>query len=503
MIWVSRDGVVLRDLVPTRLRRRWVAEGHCPDRDIHSLFTDRVRAHPERVAVIDDDGSLTYAALDASVRRAAAGLAGLGLGHRDIIGIQLPNGRDAVIAELAVAALGAVALPYPVGRGPRDARALLGRSRARVVITATPPGLPDVVVCRSPSALAGDPAWRPAPVDPEAPARILVSSGSETEPKMVAYSHNAMAGGRGNYVRAVHRGADMRDLVLVPLASAFGSFGTPVTLARFGGTLLLAAEFDPAAALRMIADHRPTHVFGVPTMLRRMAAHPSTVDVSGLAAVVASGADLPPATATACRERFRCPVVNVYGSSDGVNCHTRDTAGGVGRPDPAVTEIRVADGEILARGPMTPLCYVNAPELDERYRLIGGWVRTGDRGRLDERHRLHVTGRLRRIAVRGGHNISLAEVEQHVSAHPAVVDSACLAAPDPDLGERVCAFVVPRPGAGLTAAGLLTFLAGAGLDRHKHPEHVLFLDALPLGPTGKVCHRSLLDVLGGVPGAGW
>lgn len=487
MTWESRDGLVLRDLVPARLRRRWVAEGHCPDRDLYSLFADRVRAHPDRTAVIDDAGVLTYAALDASVRRAAAGLAGLGLGARDVIGIQLPNGRDAVVAELAVAALGAVALPYPVGRGSRE---LLGRSRARAVITET--DVPDIIQCRSPSALPPDPAWRPVPVDPEAPARILVSSGSEAAPKMVAYSHNAMAGGRGNYVRAVHGGEEMRDLVLVPLASAFGSFGTPVTLARFGGTLLLTARFDPAVALRLIAEHRPTHVFGVPTMLRRMAEDPSAVS-SSLTAVVASGADLPEATAEACRRRFGCPVVNVYGSSDGVNCHTRDTAGGVGRPDPAVTEIRVSDGEIQARGPMSPLCYVGAPELDARYRLPGGWVRTGDCGHFDEENRLHVTGRLRRIAIRGGVNISLAEVEQHVCAHPAVVDGACLAVPDADLGERVCAFVVPRSGAGLTAASLLAFLARVGLDRRKHPERVLFLAELPLGPTGKVCRDSLLD----------
>jgi non-ribosomal peptide synthetase component E (peptide arylation enzyme) len=138
---------------------------------------------------------------------------------------------------------------------------------------------------------------------------------------------------------------------------------------------------------------------------------------------------------------------------------------------------------------------VGAPELNARYRTEGGWVRTGDRGEFDEHGRLHVTGRLRQIAIRGGRNISLAEVEQHLSAHPAVADSACLATPDPDLGERVCAFVVPSPGTDLTTTELLTFLDRAGLDRHKHPERVLFLPELPLGPTGKVCRHSLRDRL--------
>lgn len=536
--WTSTNGIPLHDLVPDHLRRRWVDAGWCPDRDLYALFAATVRAHPQRTAIVDAAGPLDYAALDACVRRVAAALTAAGLGPRDVIGIQAPNTRWAAVAELAVAAIGAVALPFPPGRGWRDAVGLLGRSRASAVIVTrtagqTPlaanlarlrprlPLLESVFVfgeapegCRSldPWLHDGASGWRPTPIDPESPARILVSSGTEADPKMVAYSHNAIAGGRANYIAALHDGREpMRNLILVPLFSSFGSCGTSVTLAGLGGTMLLLDRFDPAAALRMITEQRPTHVFGVPTMLLRMAAQSPALgeDLSSLRAVVASGAALHAPAAEASQRRFRCPTINVYGSADGVNCHTTPedsppAAGHVGRPDPSVAEIRVVGeddapvpagqpGEIWARGPMTPLCYVNAAEFDQRYRASGGWVRTGDRGRLDRQGRLWVLDRIKQVVIRGGYTISPAKVEQLLHAHPSVTDAVCVATPDPDLGERLCACITQRSGTEtLTLADIGAFLRdGCGLEPRKLPEGLVVLPELPLGPTGKVCRQTL------------
>lgn len=501
------------DLVPTELRRYWVHNGWCPDKDLYTLFTDHVRTHPERAALIDASGTVTYDELGRSVARVAAGLTASGARPRDIIAIQIPNGREAVIAEIAVAAIAAVALPLPCGSIGTATRQLLHRSRATALITDDAAAEADrSYLCRtfqfgelnSGSARG----WRPATVDPDGPARIMVSSGSEAEPKMVAYSHNAIAGGRAAYVRALNGGAGpMRNLVLVPLSSSFGSCGVPVTVAALGQTLIVQPSFDPSTTMRVIAEHRPTHVFGVPTMLRRLADQPEPdPPASGLRAIVASGAALPPATAQACHERFGCPVIAVYGSSDGVNCHTATTGlgGGAGVPDPAVASIRIlgengvdtprgVPGEICARGPMTPMCYLAAPELDARYRLAGGWVRTGDRGMLDSRGRLHVLGRLRQIVIRGGYNISPAEVEEQLAAHPGVAEAVCVGVPDDDLGERLCACVVPRQGAtGITLDEVTAFLhRERELERRKLPESLLLLPEFPLGSTGKVCRHTL------------
>lgn len=514
--WTSTTGLELRDLVPETRRAAWARAGLCPGVGLYQLFRGHVAAHPGRAAVIDRHGGVTYAALHAQVGVIAAVLTDNGLGQGDVIGIRLPNSRDAVAVELAVWAIGAAALPYPDGNGSRNTHSLLGRARATALVTA--PGrdiavaeLPHLRVVLAPPpwhSPAPEPCWSPAE-DAESPARILVSSGSEAEPKMVAYTHNAFAGGRAAYVRSLHDDTDrpMRNLVLVPLASSMGSCGVPVTIATLGGTLLVAGRFDPATALRMLAEHRPTHVFGVPTMLRRIADLPPTAAPTGLRALVSSGAPLPEGTNRACRARFGVPVITVYGSADGVNCHTATVADGTGTPDPSVAEIRVTDargvrvpagepGEIQALGPMTPWCYVADPALDHRYRTADGWVRTGDRGMLDERGVLHVLGRLKQVVLRGGYNISPAEVEREIGAHPEITDVACLGVPDRDLGERLCACVTQRQGSPPMSLDRLTaFLEGErGLERAKLPELLVVLPALPTTATGKTCRRSLAGI---------
>lgn len=494
MTWTSTNGVAIPDLVPARLRREWLARGLCPGVDLYRSFTGHVDVHPDRAAVVDDAGTVTYAALDRAVRVAAQSLRDNGFGPRDIIGIRMVNGRHAVVAELAVAAIGAVSMPFPVGRGSRDARSLLGRSRASGLIE----DAGHIVLDGFASAAPPRPDVEMASHEP---ARILVSSGSETEPKMVAYSHDAFAGGRASYVRALHDGAEpMRNLVLVPLSSSFGSCGVPVTVAALGATLVVQAGFDPDGALAAIHEHRPTHVFGVPTMLGRLADRHRPGRPAGLRALVSSGAALPPAVADRCRTRFDVPVISVYGSTDGVNCHT---ARG-GRPDPAVATIAVTDddgrplppgteGEIRALGPMTPLSYVADPELDAAYRTPGGWVRTGDLGVLDEHGVLHVTGRARHVVLRGGRTISPAEVESHLSGHPAVAEVTCVGVPDTDLGERLCACIVPHPRHPVPdLAELAAYLRTRhDLEPVKLPERLLVLPDLPLGPTGKVCRTTL------------
>ncbi|CAM5525297.1 2,3-dihydroxybenzoate-AMP ligase [Streptomyces avidinii] len=563
--------VALHDLLPAGLRRSWAVDGTCPDLDLYSLFRARQISDLHHTAVIDAKGKLCYTALDRKVRCLATGLAGLGIGPGDVVGVQLPSGRNAVIADLALAAIGAVALPFPVGRGSQEARCLLRRAEAVAVIAAVehrgshhaadlrdlrdrPGELPALrhVIAAGTGATAGgtagakaggtapegtiplsallrsDPAaFVPARPDPDSAARILVSSGSESEPKMIAYSHNALAGGRGNFLASLMPdGTRPRCLFLVPLASAFGSNGTAVTLARHGGTLVLLDHFTPEAAVAAVREHRPTHILGVPTMIRMMVdrleaeAEGAGGFAAGLlpapTAVIVGGAPLDETTAQSAGRVFGCPVVNLYGSADGVNCHTGLGAGhaeaesagiAAGRPDPRVADIRIVDtetherlpdgavGEIIARGPMTPMCYVASPDLDARYRTPEGWVRTGDLGLLDEDGVLHVVGRLKDIVIRGGANISPAEVERELSSHVQVRDVVCVGVPDEVMGERLAACVVPRGAQDPTLGSLGEHLARRGLEPRKHPELLLLLTELPLTPAGKPDRAALRDRL--------
>ncbi|WP_370941995.1 class I adenylate-forming enzyme family protein [Amycolatopsis sp. cg5] len=524
-----------RDLVPNSLRRAWAAQGRYPGADLYTLFERHARRWPDRPAVVDADGEIGYGDFDVVIRRLAAGLVALGVEPGDVVSVQLPNSRLSCALDFAVAAVGATLLPFPLGRGDCDIASLLGRSGATVAITATyyddfpcaartfeltaefpqvravvavggstPPGCVPMSLL-----LAADPsAFTPVRPDPDSAARVLVSSGSEAEPKMVVYSHNALAGGRGRFIAEI-RGdrEEFRALFLMPLGTAFGSNATPATMAANGGTMLVLPRFDVHSALRAIGHGRPTHVFGVPTMIRKLmdSKELGTTDLSSVDTVVLGGSALDPRTAELVREKLGATVINVYGSADGVNCHTAldDPSGKghtAGRPNPQVAEIKVVDdelrpvatgqvGEILARGPMTPMSYLGAPGLDAKYRTPGGWVRLGDLGRIDEDGYLSVVGRRKDVIIRGGKNISPAEVEALLQRHPGVRDVACVAVPDPVFGDRMCACVAGE--AGLTLDDLTRFLVRQGLEPYKLPERLLLREALPVGPAGKVDRLAL------------
>ncbi|MGH3885742.1 MAG: class I adenylate-forming enzyme family protein [Pseudonocardiaceae bacterium] len=528
-----------RDLVPAALRYWWRQIGHYPGRDLFTLFDEHAHAHPNWQAVVDGEGAMIYGELHDAALRLAGSLAELGVRPGEVVAVQLPNGWRPVAVDLAVAALGAVVLPYPVGRGRRDALALLRGSRTAVAVVAERVGddrnaevlesirgeLPDlrsVVVAGSAghgldAMLSDGPVRHDRPeVDPAGPARILVSSGSEAAPKMVVYSHDALAGGRGTFVGRLHTApGPMRNLFLVPLSSSFGSCGTAVTLARFGGTLLVQPRFDAVGCLELIGMHRPHLVFGVPAIFQKLMASPAmaTADTSSLHAVVAGGSRVDPRTVAACRKAFGCAFVNCYGSADGVNCTTpldADPAqlhSAVGHPDPAVAAVRVVDtdcrdvpdgevGEVWALGPMSPLCYVDS-DFDSRYRAPGGWARTGDLGRLGADGQLHIVGRCKEIVIRGGHNISPVEVELLVAQHPAVLATACIGVPDPVLGERLAACLVARSGVPVPTLQSLThyLVEEHGLETVKLPERLEVLDELPLNAAGKVDKHALRALL--------
>lgn len=560
------------DLVPAELRAAWVDAGYTPGVDLRTLFDEQVKRHPDKVAVVDDQKSTTYAELAEMADRIAGLLQGWGIQRGEVVALQLPNVAEACAADLAVATLGAVCLPYPVLYRHNEVRSLLGRSGAVAclcarqlrdfdyeemlaelapelrslrhvgVLDAGAPGLSgqsatggaggpigaQSATGRSSAEAAGriradsidavlaastPPPARPAvAVGPHDPARILVTSGTEAAPKMVLYSHAAIGGGIGNILGALRPDAETRFLLLPPLSTGFGSLGTFAGLARFGVTLVVTSAFDPAGVVKLIERERVTHMLAVPTMLAMMlAAGPGDADLGSLQVVGSFGAAMSEGRVRATLEMFGARFVNGYGCSDGAVCLTgwddppEKIAATVGRPSPSTTEIRILSddgaelpagevGEVCARGPMSPLGYLGSPELDERYRFDGGWVRTGDLGVLDADGYLHITGRKKDIIVRGGYNISPAETEAALCKHPAIAEAACVGYPDERLGERMCAFVVLAPGADApTLAELETFLVADGLARNKLPERLEAIDAMPLNPTGKLLKRVLRE----------
>lgn len=534
---MNNTGII--DLVPMDVRNEWVRNGTYPNKSVFQLFRQHAERHPEKLAVLSPEASISYGELLERSLRLAAGLRAQGIVPGDVVAYQLTNSWRCCAIDLAAAALGAVVAPFPPGRGRLDIESLLRRCAARAVVV--PDEFAGIDLCElieslRPTLLSlrilivegqarqgwsaldrlldAEPLGREAmpEVCPNSPVRLLVSSGTESEPKLVAYSHNALVGGRGRFLQRLHEdGESFRGMYLVPLGSSFGSTATFGSLSWLGGSIVVLPKFDVPTAIRAIETLRPTHVLGVPTMLQRIAADPllAEVDTSSLVGLISGGSLIDEASVRRCVEAFGCGFISLYGSADGVNCHnTLDdplevVLRSVGRPNPSVCEIRIVDeqgvelpqgeiGEIKARGPLSPMQYVNAPELDARYRDAEGWVCTGDLGYIDRDGYLILAGRRKDIIIRGGQNISPVQIEMLATGHPDVVCAACVPVPDPDLGQRVCICVTLREGAArFSLAELTDYLRQQGLEVNKLPEYLRFYRALPLSPAGKVDKKVL------------
>lgn len=527
------------DLVPTALREEWKKAGYYPNRTVYQMFCSKAADLPDTPAVLEPDCITSYAQLRDAAQRIAGSFKALGIVNGDVVVYQLANSWRSCAIDLACAALGAVACPMPAGRGRLDMESVLKRTDARAVIVdrrhreidyceivddvrrvalslrvlVVHGEKPDTGSWRSfDDLLQAEPLTEFEAVNADSPARFLISSGTESEPKLVAYSHNALLGGRGRFLeRMKNPEQDFRALYLMPLGTAFGSSATCGVLAWLGGSIVVLPEFSAEAAIDAITQHRPTHVLGVPTMFQRMAVAPELqqVDLSCLTALVSGGAAMDSATRNRCARAFSCPLIGLYGSADGINCHhtlndppeTLDTS--IGRPNPSVCDIRIVDderqplprgetGEIAGRGPLSPMQYVNAPELDRSNRDEQGWVYTGDLGRIDDAGNLVLLGRKKEVIIRGGSNISPVQIEQIATAHPDVVSVACVPVPDAEMGQRVCICLTLRDGAErMSLRELGEFLKSRGLEVNKLPEYLQFHRQLPMTPAGKVDKRAL------------
>ncbi|WP_020405775.1 class I adenylate-forming enzyme family protein [Hahella ganghwensis] len=543
---MNNTGVI--DLVPVAMREQWASEGYYPDRTVYELFCDKARENPEKPAVLEMNGTTTYGQLAEAAARFANSLLQQGITNGDVVVYQLTNSWRSCAIDLACAAIGAVVCPIPLGRGRLDIESVLKRSNARAVITERAYGdidYCDVIESIRPVALSlrvlivngakpdsshaawntlnelfeNDPLTTKIKVNPNSPVRFLISSGTESEPKLVAYSHNAMLGGRGRFLERITRpNREFRALYLMPLGTAFGSSATFGVLSWMGGSIVLLPKFDVATAIEAIDQHRPSHILGVPTMFQRMAVAPELhqIDLSCLTAIVSGGAIIDKATIYRCVNAFDCRLISLYGSADGINCHNtlddslEDICRSVGRPNPDVCEIRIVDdqkqplpqgetGEIAGRGPMSPMQYVNAPDLDQRYRDDEGWVYTGDLGCIDADGYLVLLGRKKDVIIRGGMNISPVQIEKLATSHPDVVSAACVPVPDADLGQRVCICLTMREGAGLISLSELTdHLRSKGLEISKLPEYLQFYRQLPMTPAGKVNKKLLTQNVAGL-----
>ncbi|MDQ1703244.1 MAG: long-chain acyl-CoA synthetase [Frankiaceae bacterium] len=458
------------------------------------LLQRSAREHGDRVAVVAGEDSVTYAELWAAARRGAAWLAGR-IVPGDRVVLQVRNGAEFVRAYYAVLAAGGVVVPLPPLSTDVELAAVAKDSGAVLVLREGDLGD------------AGEPLEPLARNDSDA-AAILYTSGTSGDPKGVVLTHGNLLSNATVASRDVARftSGDVM-LVTVQFAHAFGMTSVLNACLYAGATLIVPPRWDPAAALDLMRRHGVTVVRGVPTTyVDLLAALAPGDEAPRLRAAFSGGAAMPVALLERVEAAFSTTVWEGYGLTEAsplVACNQRDRgrrAGTVGHAVPGV-EVRLADiavrdaivdapdavGEVVVRGPNVMAGYWQRPE-DTGAVLVDGWLRTGDVGEFDADGFLRIVDRAKDVIKRGGAAVYPREVEERLTAHEAVRAAAVVGVPDERYGERVVAAVVTRHD---VAAPELTAWCRAALSSYKCPVEIRLVDALPLGPTGKVLKREL------------
>jgi 2,3-dihydroxybenzoate-AMP ligase len=371
---------------------------------------------------------------------------------------------------------------------------------------------------------AADPAGAgeepPAAADPADVALLLLSGGTTGTPKLIPRTHGDYA--YNVLATAEVCGLDQDSVYLAALPAAHNfALGCPGVLGTLaaGGTVVLAADADPGQAFRLVEQEGVTITALTPPLLKLWLAEAawSGHDLSSLRTLQVGGARLGRADAARVGPELGCRLQQVFGMAEGLLCLTRDddpddlVLATQGRPLSPADEIRVVGddghdvppgepGQLLTRGPYTVRGYYGAAEQNATAFTADGWFRTGDLVRTTPTGHLVVEGRIKDVVNRGGEKVPAAEVEDHLTAHPRVAQAALVGVPDPLLGERTCACVVPDGDApGL--ADLACFLRDRGLAAYKVPDRLEIVDALPRTGAGKVDKRRLTaDLAAGLRG---
>lgn len=491
---------------------------------------------------------LTWAQLGTEVDRIAQQLVAAGVRGGEVVGLQLPNGVSLTAALLAVTRIGAVAMPFAVQLGKHEIRQLANTASMTAFVGATRFGerplldeflayrddlsdlravlavgdpLPEGVLPLT-GAHADLPDERP---DPNVRVTVCLTSGTESAPKGVQRCMNDWRPMALASVDAADLGPDDVLLNPFPMVNMAGIAGMFLPWLLTGSTLVHHHPFDPQVFFGQLAKYQVTYTVAPPALLMMVLARddiPPQV-FSSLKVIGSGSAPLAPAMTNGWAEKFGIEVINAFGSNEGA-CIAGDPVTVPDRTNRARLfprfgspehewpnrgahgmQTRIVDaagnvvdapgipGELRVKGPGVFAGYLGgtgADPFDE-----DGYYRTGDVFEYaaddagDVRY-LRYVDRMKDIVVRGGQNISAAEVESLLAGHPAIAEAAVVGIPDEVMGERACAFVVPS-GDAPTVDDVRDYLTGLGVASFKIPERLEVVEALPRNAVGKILKRQL------------
>ena len=519
---------------------------------IPAALLDAVDRGGDREALVDGDHGWTWNQLGSAIDRATKAYLAAGIEIGDRVAIWAPNCAEWVVALLGLQSAGAVLVPLNTRFKGAEAADILGRSRARILVTVDGfldnhyiamldghdlPHLERIVVLRT-TAEQALPAsaerWetflesgeadavsdlsvsaRRAQLTPDTVADLLFTSGTTGKPKGVICAHGQTLRTVATWANVAGLGDADRYLAINPFFHSFGYKAGIIAWLVTGGVLVPMPVFDVPAAMRLITEQRISMVPGPPTLYQTILNHPDReqLDSSSLRLAVTGAASVPVSLVEQMRDDLGFDtVITAYGLTEGCGfatmCRRSDDATTIattsGRAMPGIEVLVVDDageaqpageaGEVVIRGYNVMQGYFENPEATAETIDGDGWLHTGDVGVMDERGYLRITDRMKDLFIVGGFNAYPAEIENLLLAHPDIAQVAVIGVPDDRMGEVAAAFVVATTGTTPDPAEIVAW-AKANMANYKAPKSVHIVDALPFNPGGKVMKFELRNRL--------
>jgi 2,3-dihydroxybenzoate-AMP ligase len=538
---------------PPEYAARYRAAGYWEDRSLREEFGAMFARFAERVAVIDGERSFEYADINRLSTNLALNLLELGLKPLDRVVVQLPNVAEFVILYFALQKIGAIPIAALVTHRfaeisqfvelsgattvvtPDKARdfdytAMVARIRAAnpvlkhaIVLGNAPAGSASLVeLIEKPATLARH-ELESIVIDPTDPAVFQLSGGTTGIPKLIPRTHNDYAYNSKIAAEVCDVDGDGVLLVVLPIAHNLPLACPGIQGFMFnGGRVVISASTKPEDMFAQIERHKVTHLKVVPALLIRLLNDPAIAkyDLSSLKTIQSGGQRLQPEVRLLSRKLIPSAFIQEnFGMSEGLLMFVRRNdpedvrLETVGRPVCPDDEVRLLDeddnivtagevGELCCRGPYTLRGYYGVPEYNARQFTPDGFYRSGDLMRQHPSGNYMVEGRKKDLINRGGEKISAEEIENLILSNPAVKNVACIAVPDPDLGERMCACIILRDGATLTFEELKSFLVDKEIAKYKLPERMEIMSDFPLSTFGKVSKKDLVATVSAKMAAG-
>jgi len=521
--------------IPPELERRYVAQGWWTEETLGAMVARQMASHPTSPVALWSRSRAwrgSYADVDAEARRVVALLREQGVEPGEAVAFQLPNWREAVVSFAALALGGYVLVPIVHIYGRKEVSFILEESGAaayvaplsyghvdygEIVATSAPDSLRlhvvvgegDVPPSRSgPARVRWDACEAMAPaadlpeVRPDAVAVLAYTSGTTSDPKGVIHDHRTLLGELRHMAAYMMPGRP--KLMGSPVTHATGMLGAVLGPLVTGEAIHLIDRWDPGHVLEVMREAGIGSGTGASVFLASLLDHPdfTAEDAVRIDRVGLGGAPVPVALGERAAS-LGIRIIRSYGSSEHpstTGCQFDDPADRRHRTDGRAlegVELRLVDeegapvpagipGEILSRGPDLCLGYTD-PALTAAAFDAEGWYRTGDVGVLDDGGFLTITDRVKDVIIRGGENVSPAEVEGALQRLPGVAEVAVVAAPDARLGEHACAFFRMQPGVEPpTLEDVTAHLEKTGLARQKWPEELRLVEDFPRTAAGKV-----------------